>query len=130
MQSTPAAKRSSQIFLVMPKPPAAFSPLATTKSIAWSRRSPGRRPSTTSRPDRPTVSPQNNRRILGLRGFQGLRGVGGEGLRILLGHDPIQRLVIVIARHAGDMLCGKGDADGKRFLAGPPQLLQRAVIEA
>src|SRR5256885_12397214 len=38
MQSTPALCSSAQILAVMPKPAAAFSPLATTKSRLQSRR--------------------------------------------------------------------------------------------
>src|SRR4051812_22163703 len=41
----------------MPTPPAAFSPLATTKSGACSSRRPGRSPARVRRPSPPTTSP-------------------------------------------------------------------------
>src|SRR5438309_4185491 len=55
--SIPRLNRSSAIFGVRPKPPAAFSPLATTRSMTNSRRSCGRRRATASRPGRPMMSP-------------------------------------------------------------------------
>src|SRR6266545_2547399 len=48
---------------VMPKPPAAFSPLTTTKSSFQSRTSPPRRSSKIARPLRPTTSPMKRMRI-------------------------------------------------------------------
>ncbi len=59
MQSTPASCSSAQILAVMPKPAAAFSPFTTTKSRPSSWRSRGTSLITTSRPARPTMSPQN-----------------------------------------------------------------------
>src|SRR3954451_2449328 len=54
----PATLSSSSASLgVMPTPPAAFSPLMTTKSAASSSRSAGTRSRTTRRPVRPTTSP-------------------------------------------------------------------------
>ena len=57
MTSTPAANSSSAIFGVMPRPPAAFSALTTTKVGSWSARSLGSRPSSVRRPSPPTTSP-------------------------------------------------------------------------
>src|ERR1041385_156214 len=42
---------------VMPKPPAAFSPLTTTRSSFHPDTRPGRRSFTAARPERPTTSP-------------------------------------------------------------------------
>src|SRR6266446_3987141 len=47
----------------MPKPPAAFSPLMTTKSSFHWATSPGSRSATILRPLRPTTSPTKKRRI-------------------------------------------------------------------
>jgi hypothetical protein len=55
--STPAPNSSSASFGVMPMPPAAFSPLATTKSGASSSRRPGSSSRSARRPARPTTSP-------------------------------------------------------------------------
>src|SRR4051812_11886848 len=60
MASTPARYRASAIFLVMPSPPAEFSPFTTTKSGSCSSCSPGRRDSTACRPGLPTMSPTNS----------------------------------------------------------------------
>src|SRR5919107_2521125 len=57
MTSTPAANSSSAIFGVIPRPPAAFSPLTTTNVGACSATSPGSRPSSVRRPRPPTRSP-------------------------------------------------------------------------
>src|SRR5438105_2887517 len=57
MMSTPALNRSSAVCGVSPLPPAAFSPLAITRSIARSRRISGSRPLTVRRPSLPTTSP-------------------------------------------------------------------------
>src|SRR5208283_4836377 len=46
----------------MPKPPAAFSALTTTKSSLHALRKAGRREITASRPLRPTTSPRKSRR--------------------------------------------------------------------
>ena len=59
MQSTPAPCSSAQILAVMPKPAAAFSPFTMTKSSPSSWRSRGTFLVTASRPERPTMSPQN-----------------------------------------------------------------------
>ena len=54
----------------MPTPPAAFSPLATTRSGMRSARSSGIADARPSRPGLPTTSPMNRRRISGRRGPQ------------------------------------------------------------
>src|SRR5450755_2668628 len=55
----PAANSSSAIFGVMPRPPAEFSPLTTTKSGSWRSRSAGSRLRRVRRPIPPTMSPTN-----------------------------------------------------------------------
>jgi hypothetical protein len=62
--SAPAIRISSQIASVMPKPPAAFSPLMTTQSSRQRSRNAGSRSATAPRPGRPTISPRKRRRIL------------------------------------------------------------------
>src|SRR5919109_2853570 len=57
MTSTPAPNSSSASLGVMPTPPAAFSPLATTQSSRCSSRRPGSSSRTTRRPVRATTSP-------------------------------------------------------------------------
>src|SRR5262245_55269605 len=49
----------------MPIPPAAFSPLTTTKSGANSSRSPGSSPRSARRPARPTTSPMKRIAVMG-----------------------------------------------------------------
>src|SRR5262245_49311738 len=61
--STPASRSSSAARGLIPLPCDAFSPLATTKSISASRRSPGSMDARARRPGRPTTSPRNSRRI-------------------------------------------------------------------
>src|SRR6185312_13950283 len=70
MTSTPAANSWSAILGVMPRPPAAFSPLTTTKSAASRSRSAGSMPRSVRLPSPPTRSPAN--RMLTARGIQGL----------------------------------------------------------
>ena len=50
-------KISSAVFGVIPTPPAAFSPLTTTKSGAWRSRSSGSSAERVRRPSEPTTSP-------------------------------------------------------------------------
>src|SRR3954449_3612048 len=57
MASTPAPSSSSASLGVIPTPPAAFSPLMTTKSAPSSSRRAGTSSRTTRRPARPTTSP-------------------------------------------------------------------------
>src|SRR4051794_32940381 len=66
MASTSRPRISSASFGVMPMPPAAFSPLTTTKSGASSSRSMGSSSRRARRPARPTTSPM--KRIAVIRG--------------------------------------------------------------
>src|SRR5689334_14237737 len=118
MQSTPALCNSAQILAVMPKPAAAFSPLTTTKSRPSCSRNFGTFLITASRPDRPTMSPQN-------RTFIFL----DKGASALVGQQPIESLVVRIVRHFGDDLLIECYSHGDDPLPGPERL-QRAVIEA
>ena len=61
--SAPAAKVSSQMLSVIPKPPVVFSPLMITQSSRQRSRRAGRRSAMAVRPGRPTISPRNRRRI-------------------------------------------------------------------
>src|SRR5512145_1813442 len=61
-QSSPAPRIFSHRGGVTPKPSAAFSTLATAKSIARSARNPGTRVSTARLPARPLTSPISRRR--------------------------------------------------------------------
>src|ERR1700736_2188430 len=58
MTETPARRRSIVIFPVMPRPPAAFSPLTTIKSAPYCAFSSGSRAMTALRPGSPTTSPR------------------------------------------------------------------------
>src|SRR6516225_870818 len=118
MQSTPALCNSAQILAVMPKPAAAFSPLATTKSRPQSRRRRGTFLVTASRPERPTMSPQN-------RTFMTL----DKGASALVGQQPIQPLIARPVRYLGHELIVEADPHGGDGLLGA-QAGQRAVIEA
>src|SRR3954454_7592520 len=60
--SAPAWNSASATFVLIPTPPAAFSPLITTKSGCSFSSRPGSSPSTTDRPGEPTTSPM--KRIL------------------------------------------------------------------
>jgi len=57
--STPSPRISFAVFWVMPTPPAAFSPLTTTKSGAWRSRSAGSSAASVRRPRPPTTSATN-----------------------------------------------------------------------
>src|SRR5215831_15828079 len=107
----------------MPKPPAAFSPLTTTKSSARSRRSRGNISITTARPARPTRSPQN--RILMGRAS----GPLGRPAHGVLCRQPVELLVVILTRHRLDLLPRIGEAD-RRHRAQGAQLGQRAIVEA
>src|SRR5947207_534871 len=96
----------------MPKPPAAFSPLTTTKSSFQRSTSPGRRWVTAVRPLRPTTSPMNSSRIS--------RGPAKVN-HLALGEHEIERSVPFGRRHGGDLLGGKRQADRHhRFLGAQP----------
>src|SRR5215475_13575367 len=89
-----------------------------TKSSPSSRRRRGTCSSTTSRPDRPTISPQKSKRM-----------ELADSDRFALGHDPIERLVGVVARHGRHLQGGESDAD-REGLADGAQPGDRAVVEA
>src|SRR5205085_10188665 len=57
---TPARRRSIVIFPLIPRPPAAFSPFTTTKSIPYCSFSFGKQAITASRPGWPTMSPRKS----------------------------------------------------------------------
>src|SRR3972149_1506222 len=57
MSGTPASNISSAVLGVSPLPPAAFSPLAMTRSMLWLRLMPGRAQARALRPTFPTTSP-------------------------------------------------------------------------
>src|SRR3954447_4389634 len=79
MTSTPAPSSSSAIFGVIPRPPATFSPLTTTKVGAWRSRRAGSRPRSVRRPSPPTRSP--TRRMV----------AGASGTAHTLAHGPNER---------------------------------------
>src|ERR1051325_7500252 len=60
MTETPARSRSIVILPVIPRPPAAFSPFTTTKSIACFAFNSGSRAMTALRPGSPTMSPRKS----------------------------------------------------------------------
>ena len=64
MTATPALSRSMAIFPVIPRPPAAFSPLTTTKSTPLSFKNTGTAAVTALRPGSPTMSPRKRSRII------------------------------------------------------------------
>src|SRR5947209_3066938 len=111
--------RSSQIVSVMPKPPAEFSPLTMTKSSAQSRRSRGRWSSTTARPERPTTSPMNRRRMLS-------RGPAVD--RFAFRYHECERVVVRLRRNGCDFLHGEGETDGEGALGGERR--ERRVVIA
>src|SRR5690349_666340 len=121
MQSTPTSKNSRAILSVMPKPPAAFSPLTTTKSALRPARKAGACFNKASRPLRPTTSPRN-RSLISPSIFS--RYLQGEPL----GHDPVQRLVVLVPRHGCHFLRGIPDSNRRHRLL-PPQPIQRPIIE-
>src|SRR5688572_20221551 len=59
MASAPISSSSCAVFCVIPTPPAAFSPLTTTKSGWCASRMPGSREASVRRPIPPTTSPTN-----------------------------------------------------------------------
>src|SRR5580693_750191 len=68
-----SSKSSSASAGVMPKPAAEFSPLAMTRSMAWSRTMPGSRSLTMVRPGRPKMSPMKRIRMIPPAFRNGLR---------------------------------------------------------
>src|ERR1700733_3122344 len=86
MTSMPRSKSSSASEGVIPKPAAAFSQLAMTRSTACCRRSSGRRSFTIARPGRPKMSPM--KRIFKVRWYHAKKGAGrapANGNRLLAG---------------------------------------------
>src|SRR5918997_5612966 len=104
--SAPAARISSQMASVMPKPPAAFSPLITTQSSRQRSRRPGRRSITAWRPGRPTMSPRKRRRMAVL-----LWALGPDEFRFR--HDHVEHPVMGLHRNLFDLLNRIGKADGQ-----------------
>src|ERR1700730_16686958 len=92
----------------MPKPPAAFSPLMTTKSSCQPCISAGRRSVTLLRPLRPTMSPKKRIRT------QLRPEIDGPTLR----HHEIEARVAAGRRHRGNFLRRKRDADRRDGLHG------------
>src|SRR3954447_18433432 len=100
--SAPASKRSSQIASVIPKPPAAFSPLTTTASSRQRSRKAGRRSATTVRPGRPTTSPRKRRRM---------SGFCPRTDHLRLRHHNVEPPIVILRRHTLDLLRGEREAD-------------------
>src|SRR5579872_750722 len=118
--SAPESISSWQIDSVMPKPPAAFSPLTTTKSSRHFSRSCGNCVLTTVLPLRPTTSPMNKRRIR-----SGVRASDQFALR----QYKIEPLIVRLVRQAiafGDAI---GHPHGERATLGS-QRGQRAIVVA
>src|SRR5262245_38260304 len=86
----------------MPKPPAAFSPLTTTRSSFHSAIRPGSRSYTILRPLRPTTSPMNRIRM---------RSGPAAVDHVPLGQHKVEPGVARRGRHFGDLLRRIGDAD-------------------
>src|SRR5690606_25242377 len=109
--STPAARISATISRWMPKPPAAFSPLATTQSTARGSRQARVACIIASRPGRPTESPQNKSR----RHPEGFGGTVGRGN--LLGELTVAGLPddgdLDVARIGHFVLDALGDLPGQ-----------------
>src|SRR2546423_822752 len=99
MTSAPASWISRAISPVSPAPPAAFSPLTTTRSISLSRFTAGTSAATACRPGLPTTSPTNRTLIARERSAtEGLSRervslfevpVEGVDARIVLGHKTV-----------------------------------------
>src|SRR5687767_3188608 len=110
MASAPAARTSSQIASVIPKPPAAFSPLITTQSSRHRSRRAGRRSNTALRPGRPTTSPIKNRRMTRTSGSY----ADAFGFR---DHET-EPSVVGLERHLRDLLDRIAKADGENRMPG------------
>src|SRR3990172_7685888 len=91
MISTPASNISSAVLGVRPLPPAAFSPLAMTRSMLWLRLMPGRTQARARRPTFPTTSPITSMFTEG-RTFQCARRPRARRCR------PAERLLRVLHR--------------------------------
>src|SRR5690242_12500387 len=86
---------------VMPKPPAAFSPLTTTRSSFHSETRPGSRSFTIARPDRPTTSPMKRIRM---------RLLFAEIDRFALGKQEVELCIMLGGRNMCDFLSGKSNS--------------------
>src|SRR6476660_2085788 len=111
---------------VMPKPPAAFSPLTTTRSSFQSAISPGSRSVTIVRPDRPTTSPMKRLRM---------PSVYAQIDNLALRSHEIEARVALRCMHARNLLCGKCNSDGSNGLPGAQCInchvvIARAVTDA
>src|SRR4029077_11898984 len=91
---------------VMPKPPAAFSPLTTTRSSFQSAISFGNRSVKIARPDRPTTSPINKMRMRGSASLQ-----FPEIKYLALRSHEIEPRVAVSGGHVRNFLGGESDAN-------------------
>ena len=102
------------VFSVMPKPPAAFSALTTTKSRPSRRRSAGQ---VLGRgPRGPSGRPRRQRKPVSFH-------VLSDGYVPRFGQDGVQPLVVFLARDLRDLLAGVGQADGEHRplrIAAPP----------
>ena len=102
----------------MPKPPAAFSPLTTTKSSWWSAIRPGSRSidrGPAGAPDEVTEEENSHEHR------SRFRRVRGEIERLRLGHDPVEPDVVRLGRDRRHFLHGKGEADKRRPMAPLPR---------
>src|SRR5438105_3862373 len=115
----PMAKKSSAMARVRPKPPAAFSPLAITKSSLSLWRSAGSSAWTTSRPGLPIMSPIKSRFM---------KGGSSKFPDALFGKDHVQAPIMGLARKRGGFLTGIGDADGRNIQQGDGAIIEAAAI--
>src|SRR5690606_24818848 len=122
--SAPASSVVRKISSVMPKPPAAFSPLTMTKSSRKSEISPGSRSQTAVRPVRPTMSPRKRTRMPRL--LQGRT----ESAQAAFGQDFRQHDVVRLIRNTLHLLAVEGDADQPQRVAGRTQPPDRAIVIA
>src|SRR5467141_2350815 len=103
----------------MPNPPAAFSPLTTTRSSFQSAIRPGRRLSTIARPLRPTISPTNRMRTVSPLPARD---------RLALGQHEIETRVVRQRRHCIDLLHRVGKPEGDDRLLGAQCMEGEIVI--
>src|SRR5215831_19567036 len=87
---------------VMPKPPAAFSPLTTTRSSFQSAINFGNRAVTAARPERPTTSPMKRIRM---------QSLPAEIDRLVLGEHEIEPCIACRGGHLGNFLNGERNPD-------------------
>src|SRR3954454_17194733 len=100
---------SSQMLSVMPKPPAAFSPLMITQSSFQRSRRAGSRSATATRPGRPTISPRKRRRIRKTLA----RGSNDFGI----GDDDVDAAVVRLHGYGRDLLDREGNPDREHRVA-------------